>query len=83
MVPKRFLWTTLQVQYLSRLCVLTDETVLKTLKSLPSGLDETYRRLLNGIDVTATQAAVRALNWLSFSARTLYIGELSMRVLST
>lgn len=73
---ERFLWTALQLQYLSRLRVLTDATLFKVLKSLPSDLDETYSRLLNEIDETFTQAARTALTWLSFSARTLYIEEL-------
>lgn len=73
---KRFLWTTLQLHYLSRLRVLTDTSLVDTLDSLPSDLDATYSRLLTEIDGTLTQPTRRALIWLSFSARTLYVEEL-------
>lgn len=46
------------------------------MKSLPLNLDATYYRILNGIHERFTALASRALRWLVFSSRTLFIEEL-------
>ena len=46
------------------------------LRNLPKDLNETYDRMLNGLDEFDKPKARRALIWLVFSARQLYVEEL-------
>ncbi len=48
-----------------------------TLRSLPKTLDETYDRILAGINETDRCYAFRALQWLAFSARPVYVEEVA------
>jgi ankyrin repeat protein len=49
----------------------------KALATLPPTLDQTYDRILAGIDVDYSQYALRILQWLTFSARPLSIDEVA------
>ena len=55
---------------------VTPEKVHDKLQSLPKDLDETYERMLDDLDDFDKPRAKRALMWLVFSARQLYIEEL-------
>lgn len=46
------------------------------LKNLPDTLDETYERMLNGIDEEYKADAFKALMWLAFSRRPLTLREM-------
>jgi hypothetical protein len=47
------------------------------LESLPCDLDEVYDRILSGINKKHTEDALKILQWLSFSARTLQLAEIA------
>ena len=72
----RFLWAFLQLQSLTRHRVLTTEVVLDMLESLPPNLDATYSNMLREIHPNLVPRAARALAWLAFSGRSLYVEEL-------
>jgi hypothetical protein len=57
--------------------VRNQQTIEEALSQLPKTLNETYARILRQIHPTVVQAALRALQWLSVSARPLYIEELA------
>ena len=52
----------------------------KALHSLPKTLDQTYERILVGIEEEYKQQAYVALHWLAFSRRPLKVGELAEAV---
>jgi hypothetical protein len=67
----------LQVQSLKALKPpVTSDKVKNMLRNLPKDLNETYDRMLNGLDEFDKPKARRALIWLVFSARQLYVEEL-------
>jgi ankyrin repeat protein len=47
------------------------------LKTLPKTLDDTYRRIVSGIDDLYMEDAVRLLLWLTYSKRTLRLDEIA------
>jgi hypothetical protein len=51
--------------------------IRKTLKSLPKTLDETYDRILCGIDELYRDDTYRVLLWLAFSARPVTLAEVA------
>jgi hypothetical protein len=59
---------------------ITARDVRKSLNKLPSTLDETYERILLGIDTQERDKAYAALQWLIFSARPLRLEELAEAV---
>ncbi|PVH67502.1 ankyrin, partial [Cadophora sp. DSE1049] len=69
-----FRWVVCQLDVL-RKCLKLD-ALRKALKSLPKTLDETYARILLGIDEDYRQDAFRILQWLVYSARPLRIEEI-------
>lgn len=62
-----------------RLC-LSPSALRKTLRSLPQTLDETYERVLCGIDEDVRLVAFTALQFLTVSSRPLHLDELSEMV---
>lgn len=72
----RFLWARLQLDRLARSHVLTNLLVYEMLESLPLDLDSTYSRILGDIDSHLVTTAARALAWVVFASRSLYIEEL-------
>jgi ankyrin repeat protein len=52
----------------------------RALATLPPTLDQTYDRILAGIDENYSQYAIRILQWLTFSARPLSIDEVAEAV---
>ncbi|KAI8631317.1 heterokaryon incompatibility protein-domain-containing protein [Xylariaceae sp. FL1651] len=72
-----FRWAFLQIQALKKLKrPVTAEKVEHELASLPKSLNETYDRILNGLDQFDKPRARSALRWLVFSSRQLYVEEL-------
>ncbi|KAK1830651.1 heterokaryon incompatibility protein-domain-containing protein [Podospora conica] len=65
-----------QMKALKDLNPPTKQTVLTELKSLPHDIDETYCRILKRVDKRHAPKAVRALTWLVFSSRRLFLEEL-------
>ena len=55
----------------------THDSLIKSLGSLPKTLDETYERVLTGIDDSDRELAIVAFQWLAFSARPLRLDELA------
>ncbi|KAF8435389.1 hypothetical protein L210DRAFT_877801, partial [Boletus edulis BED1] len=76
-----FRWVQCSIDMLLR-CVIMKE-VRNTLNNLPEGLNETYERILIGIDtdVWKSQFVKRALLWLVAAPRPLYLDELVEGVL--
>ncbi|KAL6831718.1 ankyrin repeat-containing domain protein [Trichoderma camerunense] len=50
---------------------------LQKLKDLPKGLDETYYRMLQGIDDRYIKSVAKSLKWLAFSMEPLMVDELA------
>jgi hypothetical protein len=59
---------------------LNAREIREALKSLPKTLDDTYARILSGINDKYHQKAIAALQWLAFSERPLLIEELAEAV---
>ncbi|MCJ1244822.1 hypothetical protein MMC30_002022 [Trapelia coarctata] len=74
-----FRWAFCQLEALKN--CLRPSDIRKVLSSLPKTLDETYARILLGIDESYREEAIIALQWLTFSARPLTIRELAEAVL--
>lgn len=55
----------------------TPDAIRYTLEQLPLDLNETYVRILDGINEHSISSAIRALRWLIVSKRSLYIEELA------
>ncbi|GIJ91272.1 hypothetical protein Asppvi_010237 [Aspergillus pseudoviridinutans] len=74
-----FQYVSLQLEALKT--AQSPNAVERALKDLPVGLDESYERALLRIDPNHRVKALRALQWLSFSLRPLYLSELSEAVI--
>ena len=71
----RFRWLALQLNELTK--CLTQGSVKHQLKSLPGGLDETYDRILLGIDKQYHNHTKILLQWLAFAVRPMALEELA------
>ena len=70
----RFRWAYCQLETLRRCPV---RKISRVLQELPKTLDETYERILQGIDEEKRDDAHRILQWLTVSSRPLHIEELA------
>ena len=72
----RFRWAQCQIDVLKK-CATTRD-IRKALDSLPSGLDETYEKILLAIDLQSSdgKVALRALFWLVAALRPLHLAEI-------
>jgi hypothetical protein len=73
----RFRWSALQLSSLRQLRPSTSDAIKRALEELPHDLNETYERILSGIDDFSRTPAIKALKWLVASKRTLYIEEIA------
>jgi hypothetical protein len=64
------------MEELKRIEVAMSDTILAALAKLPKDLNETYERILTGIDDVLYQRALTALQWLVSSPRPMFIEEL-------
>src|SRR6266511_5506612 len=71
----RFRWAACQLDTLGRCRSLAE--LQKALASLPKTLDDTYARILLGIDEDDSQNALKILQWLAYSARPLQVDEIA------
>ena len=71
----RFRWVALQLNELKKCRTKTD--LKKQLANLPKGLDETYDRILLGMNEKDYGYAKIFLQWLSFAVRPLTLKELA------
>ncbi|KAL8788065.1 MAG: hypothetical protein Q9195_007479 [Heterodermia aff. obscurata] len=69
----RFRWVVCQFDVLVK-CVKLPQ-LQATLRSLPRTLEDTYSRILLGIDQEYVRDAISVLRWLAFSARPLQLEE--------
>lgn len=74
----RFRWVQCQLDAISHL--RTDAAVKRALSSLPSSLEGSYMRILQGIDKVDVEFARRTLLWLAYAANPLTLAELSQAV---
>ena len=74
----RFRWVALQLLELKK--CRTKKAIRKQLKSLPEGLDETYDRVLLGIDKRDCNYTKTFLLWLCFAVRPMTLKELAVTV---
>ncbi|KAK9783908.1 putative NACHT domain-containing protein [Seiridium cardinale] len=72
-----FRWAALQMDYLKRLRIARPIDVLRVLNSLPHDLSGTYDRILQRIDLLYAEEALRALQWIVFAARPLFLEEVA------
>ncbi|KAI9794459.1 MAG: hypothetical protein M1816_005529 [Peltula sp. TS41687] len=70
-----FRWAVCQLDAFEK--CLSRSMVQKFLADLPGTLDETYDRILCGIDKAYSEYALHILTWLAFSARPLRIEEVT------
>ncbi|KAL9064639.1 MAG: hypothetical protein Q9157_007759 [Trypethelium eluteriae] len=70
-----FRWAFCQMEAIKRLRVFSPDSVQYALSTLPATLDETYNRILNGLE--SQREAFTALQWLAFSARPIEPFELA------
>jgi hypothetical protein len=56
--------------------VVTPDTIRRTLSKLPRDLNETYRRIFEGIDDDLCEKALLALKWIVLAPRLQFIEEL-------
>ena len=73
----RFLWTALSMKTLKRIRVINDGRIRQCLKDLPEDLPKTFLKILCELDDYFIVHAARALAWLVFSARRMYIEEIA------
>ena len=71
----RFRWLALQLNELTK--CLTQDSVEHQLESLPQGLDESYDRILLGIDKQNHNHTKTLLQWLAFAVRPMTLEELA------
>jgi ankyrin repeat domain-containing protein 50 len=76
LIKSRFRWVALQLDAVSRCNSLA--ALRFALSSLPPSLDETYRRILESIDVAEQPHVQRILQWLCFSKRLLCVEEIAV-----
>ncbi|KAH8426344.1 uncharacterized protein LDX57_004087 [Aspergillus melleus] len=69
-----FLWVHLQLEILWDTCD-TDAEIRTALSNLPRGLEETYSRCLQRMDLQ-DRRVLKVLKWVSFTSRPLHIEEL-------
>src|ERR1700722_13688907 len=74
LIPVRFRWVSCQLDALRKCYKLSMLT--KMLGSLPTSLNATYDRILEGIDECHCDDVIRVLQWLSFSAHPLTLAQL-------
>ena len=74
----RFRWVALQLMELKK--CRTQKAVREQLNNLPHGLDETYDRILLGIDSKDCGYTRTFLLWLCFSVRPMTLKELAATV---
>ena len=70
-----FRWIQCQLDTLRKIRTL--QAVKQALQTLPTGLDETYDRMLNSIEDKDHEYVLRMLHWLVGSERPLSFGELA------
>ncbi|KAH8797864.1 hypothetical protein F5884DRAFT_864219 [Xylogone sp. PMI_703] len=73
-IQYRFLWVYLQLEILWATCV-TDAEIRSALSKLPKGLEETYFRCAERIDLQDSRT-LKVLKWVSYATRPLHIEEL-------
>jgi hypothetical protein len=81
MIPEfkfRFRWVALQLMELKK--CRTKKAIKEQLNNLPEGLDETYDRILLGIDKTDYGYTKTFLLWLCFAVRPMTLAELAATV---
>ena len=64
------------MQSLEHLRIINADIVLETIRTFPKDLDESYERIINGFRPLEAPFAARALRWLCFARRPLFIEEL-------
>ena len=74
----RFRWVALQLMELKK--CRTQKAMREQLNSLPEGLDETYDRILLGIDKRDCDYTKIFLLWLCFAVRPMTLKELAATV---
>ena len=74
----RFRWVALQLMELKK--CRTQKAIRKQLNNLPEGLEETYDRILLGIDKRDCGYTKTFLLWLCFAVRPLTLKELAATV---
>lgn len=67
LTPLRFRWSALQLSSLKQLQPSTADAIKHTLNTLPDDLNETYVRILEGINKYSIAPAINALKWLVVS----------------
>ena len=72
----RFRWAFCQIQELKKLKSTRPRFVKEALYCLPSTLDETYERMLAGIDESLRPDACKLLRWLAYAKSPPSLGEL-------
>lgn len=70
----RFQYVQFQLEALQNLSSQAD--IYKALQNLPTGLDATYDRILEHIDLNFREQVIHSLKWLAFSTKVLCIEEL-------
>jgi hypothetical protein len=71
----RFQYVACQLEVLKELRIAGE--IEKALRTLPEGLDETYKRMLLAIKPKNRKQVANMLMWLAFSFRPLYLEELA------
>nr|POE59396.1 isoform 2 of ankyrin repeat domain-containing protein 50 [Quercus suber] len=71
-----FRWAHCQLQELKKLKVTRPSIIIKALYDLPMTLDETYERILLGIEQSCRMDALRLLRWLAYARAPPSLGEL-------
>ncbi|KAI9666565.1 MAG: hypothetical protein M1821_004501 [Bathelium mastoideum] len=71
-----FRWVFCQIEELKKLKLMRPRYVQSVLRSLPPTLDETYERILVGLE-SCHQEALTALTWLAFTKECLTVEELA------
>ncbi|MCJ1313782.1 hypothetical protein MMC25_007462 [Agyrium rufum] len=71
-----FRWAYCQLQELKKLQSLRPSYVRKALYNLPATLDETYTRMLSGIEEMYRKDALTLLRWLAYAQTPPTLGEL-------
>lgn len=72
----RFLWAVCQLQQIKTLKLWTNNNIEKTLRDLPKTLEETYCRILLGIDRIYHRPAKAVLQWLISTEAPMKLREL-------
>ncbi|KJX98546.1 ankyrin repeat protein [Zymoseptoria brevis] len=72
-----FRWAYCQLQELKKLKSTKPKYVKDALLSLPSNLDETYERMLTGIEERYREEALTLLRWITYARSPLTLGELA------